>query len=229
MKGYHGVVVLKPFEGRIGIMAGRPIHGAQTEETGVYSLCPGPGSDFAIEGGVSQKSRPFDGNLFNHACLGQTVDMPSGLAFSTVVYHRNNSKDRNQASLQTAPAPACKHCFGKELTEPSNFSDYDVNACGYYRLPADSYAAIDMGEPEVAPAMHAVISGPTSARTGREIRFSKFGDNMTTPSIQLRMDLEAMESELIQESTQASDDGDYYFISASKQSLLSRKQCLEQR
>ena len=55
--------------------------------------------------------------------------------------------------------------------------------------------------------MHAVISGPTSARTGGEIRFSKFGENMTTPSMQLPMDLEAMESKLIPESTQASDDG----------------------
>ena len=113
----------------------------------------------------------------------------------------------NRQSLQMAPAPACKHCSGKELTEPSNLSDYDVNACGYYRLPADSYAAIDMGEQEVTPAMHAVISGPTSARTGVEIHFSKFGENMTTPSKQLRMDLEAMESELIPVSTQASDDG----------------------
>ena len=52
---------------------------------------------------------------------------------------------------------ACKYCFGKERADPSNLSDYDVNACGYYRLPADSYAAIDMGEPEVTPAMHAVI------------------------------------------------------------------------
>ena len=63
------------------------------------------------------------------------------------------------------PAPTARvfkwhqHLFGKELTD-------DVNACGYYRLPADSYAAIDTGEPEVTPAMHAVISGPTSARTG---------------------------------------------------------------
>ena len=59
----------------------------------------------------------------------------------------------------------------------------------------------------MTPAMHAVISGPTSARTGVEIHFSKFGENMTTPSKQLRMDLEAMESELIPVSTQASDDG----------------------
>ena len=113
----------------------------------------------------------------------------------------------NRQSLQTVPAQACKHYFGKELTEPSNLSDYDVNACGYYRLPADSYAAIDTGEPEVTLAIHAVISGPTSARTGWEICFSKFGENQTTPSMQLSMDLEAMESELIQESNQASDDG----------------------
>ena len=110
-----------------------------------------------------------------------------------------------------APAPACNHCFGKELTEPSNLSDYDVNACGYYRLPADSYAAIDMGEPEVTPAMHAAISGPTSARTGGEIRFSEFGGNMTTPSMQVHhatlYELGGYESEPIPESTQASDDG----------------------
>ena len=129
-----------------------------------------------------------------------------------------------------APAAACKHCFGKELTEPPNLSDYDVNACGYYRLPADSYVAIDMGEPEVTPAMHAVISSPTSAWSGcREIRFSKFDGNMTTPSTQLRMDLEGMESELISEYTQKLPTTEHYFISASKQPLLSCKQCLGQR
>ena len=111
----------------------------------------------------------------------------------------------NRQSLQMAPAPACKHCFGKELTQPSNLSDYDVNAC--YRLSADSCVAIDMGEPEVTAAMYAVISGSMSALTGGEISFSKFDENMTTPSMQFRMDLEAMESELISESTQASDDG----------------------
>ena len=47
-KGYHGVVVLKPFEERIGVMTWLPIRGAQTEEAGVYSLCPGLGSDLAI-------------------------------------------------------------------------------------------------------------------------------------------------------------------------------------
>ena len=52
--------------------------------------------------------------------------------------------------------------------------------------------------------MHAVISCPTS---GGEIRYSKIDENMTTPLMQLCMDLEAMESELIPESTQASDDG----------------------
>ena len=94
-----------------------------------------------------------------------------------------------------------------EIMMSSRDKDHDVNAGRYYRLPADSYAAIDMGKPEVTPAMHAVISGPTSARTGGETRSSRFGENMTTPSMQLRMDLEAMESELIQESTQASNDG----------------------
>ena len=73
--------------------------------------------------------------------------------------------------------------------------------------------------------MHDVISGLTYARTGGEICFTKIDENMTTPSMQLLMDLEAMESELIPEATQASDD----FILASKQPLLSRKQCLEQR
>ena len=64
-----------------------------------------------------------------------------------------------------------------------------------------------MGEQEPTPEMNAVISGPTFVRTGWEICFSKFGQNMTTPSMQLHMDLEAIESELIPESTQASDDG----------------------
>ena len=45
--------------------------------------------------------------------------------------------------------------------------------------------------------MHAVISGLTSTLTGWEIHFSKIDENMTTPSMQLRMDLEAMENELI--------------------------------
>ena len=75
----------------------------------------------------------------------------------------------NHQSLQMAPPPACKHCFGKELTEPSNLSDFDVNACWYYRLPANSYAAIDIDEPELTLAMHAVILGPTSARTGGDL------------------------------------------------------------
>ena len=36
---------------------------------------------------------------------------------------------------------------------------------------------------EVTPAMHAVISGPTSALTGGEICFSEFDENMTTRSL----------------------------------------------
>ena len=64
----------------------------------------------------------------------------------------------------------CKHCFGKELTELVNGSDNDVIGCGYreYRLQADSYAAIDMGEPETTPVIHAVISDPTSSQTSGE-------------------------------------------------------------
>ena len=88
-----------------------------------------------------------------------------------------------------------------EIMTASRDKDYDVNAGGYNRLPADSYAAIDKGEPKVTPAMRAVISGPTSALTGGEICFSKFCENMASPSMQLRLDLEAMESELIPEST----------------------------
>ena len=63
--------------------------------------------------------------------------------------------------------------------------------------------------------MHAVISGPGSARTGGEIRFSNFGEKMTSPSIQLRMDLEAMGRELNPESAhwQASDDGPLLHLS----------------
>ena len=74
----------------------------------------------------------------------------------------------NRQSLQTVPALACKHCFRKELTELADGSGYDDSACGYYRPPAASYAAIDMGEPESTPGMHAVIPGRTSARTGGE-------------------------------------------------------------
>ena len=85
----------------------------------------------------------------------------------------------NCHSLQTVPAPACKHRFGKELNELSNGSDYNINAWGYYRLPADSYAAINLGEPEVSLTMHAVISGPTSARTVWDICFSNFVENTT--------------------------------------------------
>ena len=57
-----------------------------------------------------------------------------------------------------------------ELTELVNGSDYDVIGCGYreYRLQADSYAAIDMGEPETTPVIHAVISDPTSSQTSGE-------------------------------------------------------------
>ena len=39
-----------------------------------------------------------------------------------------------------------------EITTASRDEDYDVNASGYYRLPADSYAAINMGKQKVTPA-----------------------------------------------------------------------------
>ena len=102
-------------------------------------------------------------------------------------------------------ASACKLCFGKELTELADGSHYDVNACCYYRLPADSYAAIDLGKQEETPVMHAVISGPTSALTGGEICLSYFCENITTPPTQLSMDSEVrVESVPILESTQSS-------------------------
>ena len=98
------------------------------------------------------------------------------------------------------------HVWPIDLTELADGSDYDVNAC---RLPVDSNATIEMGEPGATPVIHAVISCPTSARTGWEIYLSDFGESTTTPSTQLRtsMDSEVMESVLISESTQASDDG----------------------
>ena len=65
-----------------------------------------------------------------------------------------------------------------------------------------------MGEQEATPAKHAIISGPTSARTGQENCLSDFGANTTTPSMQLWMDSEAtVERVLIPESIQASEDG----------------------
>ena len=115
--------------------------------------------------------------------------------------------------LQTAPASACKHCPGKELTERADGSDHDVHAAedAYSRLPADSHAATDMGEPEETLVKHAVISGPspTSAGTERpENGLSDFGENATAPSTQLSVETEArVESVLIPESTQASDGG----------------------
>ena len=56
----------------------------------------------------------------------------------------------NRQRLQTVPASVCKYCFWKG-------SDNDLNSCCYYRPPADSYAAINMGEQEATPVMHAAI------------------------------------------------------------------------
>ena len=76
---------------------------------------------------------------------------------------------------------------GQSLVETSELFLFETSSsCGV--------AFIYYTKPEITAVMHAVILGPTSARTGGEIRFSKFGENMTTPSKQLRMDLEAMES-----------------------------------
>ena len=57
----------------------------------------------------------------------------------------------------------------------------------YFKLLADSHAAIDSGEQEATPANHAVISDQTTARTGGENGLSDFGENTDTPSTQLRM------------------------------------------
>ena len=95
----------------------------------------------------------------------------------------------NRQSLQTVPASACKHFFGKELTELADGSDYDVNACCYCRQLGDSYIAIDLGEREATPVMHAVISGPTFSNVCADWLgeyLSDFGESTITPSTQLR-------------------------------------------
>ena len=124
----------------------------------------------------------------------------------------------NHQSLQSVPASACKHCFGKELTELDDGSDYYVNACGHYRLLANTHTAIDMGEQEATAEMHAVISGPTPAGTGWEMSLSSLGEKTTTPSRELCKDPGAMESVLILESTQASDDESTGIYSSIQQS-----------
>ena len=89
-----------------------------------------------------------------------------------------------------------------------------------------------MGMPEATSVMHAVISGPTSTLTGGDIYLSNFGENTATPLKQVYIDSEAMESELILESTHASVDGALLHLGitlVSNQPFLSRKKCLEQR
>ena len=110
------------------------------------------------------------------------------------------------------------------MTELADGSDYEVNASEYFRLPADSYAAIDMGEPEAAPEKHAVISSLTYARTGGEICLSNFRDsteNTTTPCTRFRTDFKRWKAyssrNLLKPPTT-----EHYFISASNQPLLSR-------
>ena len=46
-----------------------------------------------------------------------------------------------------------------------------------------------MGELEETPVIHAVISDPTSSRTGGEICLSNFGENATTLSTKLCMEV----------------------------------------
>ena len=132
----------------------------------------------------------------------------------------------NRQSLQTVPASACKYCFGEELTELADGSDYDVNACQYYRLPAGSYwyASIVIGEQEATLVMLPVILSPTSARTGGEICLSNIGENTPTQSTQLRMGSEVMESVLITKLNESRNllkppTTEPYFISASNQRL----------
>ena len=91
----------------------------------------------------------------------------------------------------------------------------------YYRLPVDSHAAIDIGEPEAAPeatpVKHAVMSAHCHCRVqrlrGMAGRFSVRTRLLNRYSVRTRLlhrhtESEArVESVLIQESTQASDNG----------------------
>ena len=94
------------------------------------------------------------------------------------------------------------YCLGSVFNLPNRHCDWSARVFKRY------HGAIDTGEPEATPVKHAVISRPMSARTGWENCLSNFGENTTTPSTALRMDSEArVQSVLIPESTQASDDG----------------------
>ena len=132
----------------------------------------------------------------------------------------------NRESLQTVPSLAHKHCFGNELIELTDGSEYDVNACCYFRLPADSHAAINMDEPEETPVKHAVISDPTSARTGGKNRRSNVGKNTTTPSTQLHMVSKARRAYLSRNIIEPPTT-EHYFISASNKPLQECKQSLD--
>ena len=83
-------------------------------------------------------------------------------------------------SLQTEPAPACKQWFGTELTEITYGFECDVNACGYYRLPADSYAAIDLGDAQVGVKLYGLYQSPQS-EIPRFFSARPAGDGACTP------------------------------------------------
>ena len=123
---------------------------------------------------VNSSSSTKRGKLFE--CVGEPLRDNDGgrKRFTHVwpeirVYLPQQPESSNPSSIAES---ACKHCFGKELTELADGSEYDFNACGFCRLPADSYAT-RLGVPEATPVMHADISVPTS-------RFvSNFGENTT--------------------------------------------------
>ena len=60
----------------------------------------------------------------------------------THVWSRTVLTFPKRQSLQTVPQWAGRHCFGKELTELSNGSDYDVNACGYWQRTSDRKSVV---------------------------------------------------------------------------------------
>ena len=99
-------------------------------------------------------------------------------------------------------------------------------ACLWTAMQPSTYS--DMGETEATPVIHAGISCPTSTQTGWEISLSNFGENNTTPSMQLRMDSEAMDAYLSRNLLKPLMM-EHYFILANNQPFLSCKQCLEQR
>ena len=94
--------------------------------------------------------------------------------------------------------------------------EYDLDARRYHGLPADSCAAINIGESVATSVMHVIVSGPVPTECPEEYEdhrdsdgdsLSNFGETPTTPSTQPRK--EARESERIPNNTQNSNDGAY--------------------